>query len=135
MLLWDENGKATDPSFTADACAPCGGCIDDTKVLLHAIRTGGGLGDEMCGGRVGTLDLHETFRTDSLVATTRVVNIRRIVLSRRMVESYHTTENHGYPPRNRWDTRRLPGIRQPLNDGFAAPWLSCLAVCGAYESC
>ena len=96
----------TDRALATESCAPLRGRVDNPKVLLDAVRTRGRFRNEMGRSGVCSLDLHKTFGADGLVATSRAVDIRRIILEgcgfSRVVRS--RVSKQGDTPRNKWDT-------------------------------
>lgn len=72
--------KTTDPTITSNTCTPGGRRVYDAEVILHAIRAGSWFRDEMGGRGLTPLDLHKAFGAYRLVATSGVVDVRRVVL-------------------------------------------------------
>ena len=70
----------TNRSITANTCAPWGWLVYHAEIILDAIWARGWLGDNVCGGRLGSFDLHKTFCAYGLVTTSRMVNIGRVIL-------------------------------------------------------
>lgn len=76
----DEQGQITDCGIRTNARPPCRRGINYPEVVLHAIWTCGGFGDQMCSRGLDTLDLHKALCTYCLVTASRVINIHRIIL-------------------------------------------------------
>lgn len=76
----EEEAKGTNHSLTGNASTPWRGCVNDTKVVLHAVGACGGFGNEVCCGRFSSLYLHETFCADCLITAAGMVDIGGVVL-------------------------------------------------------
>ena len=72
--------RKTYRTVAADPGPPRGWGVHHPKMLLHAVRASCGFGNQMRGRRFRSLDLYKTFRAYRLVATPRVVYVRRVIL-------------------------------------------------------
>jgi hypothetical protein len=76
----DEERLDTNRGINDEARSPTRWLISHTKVLLDAVGTRSWLAHKMRGCGFAALDLHKAFGTDSLIATTRTVDIGWIIL-------------------------------------------------------
>ena len=94
----------TDRAIAADTYTPWRWLVYHTEIVLHAIRACSRLRDNVCGSRLGSLDLHEALCTNSLVTASGMINIGWVILRSNFVSNIH--DSHGDNAQgNKWDTR------------------------------
>ena len=73
--------RKTYRTVAADPGPPRGWGVHHPKMLLHAVRTSRRFGNQVSGCRFGSFNLNKAFCAYRLVATSRVVDVRGIILS------------------------------------------------------
>lgn len=84
------------------------------KIVLHAVWTSSGFRHNMGSCWVCSFNLYKAFCANSLITTSRVVDVGRIILSE--TSGWMASKKAGgYVPRNIWDIRRRLYIWQLLD--------------------